>query len=163
MAKIREDLIGSVLIENPEGGDPIVLLAGADVPKGVKVGEHLLDPNAPTRANRAPSKPTKPAEPASSADASETDAGASVDADASSGIVDGDQVDGSDTSDPEAGASTDQTITAPPQSGAGSGIEAWRAYALASTTKAGLKIDIPADATRSDIIEALAAADIPTE
>lgn len=51
MAKIRKDLVGSVLIENPAGGDPIVLVAGDEVPKGVELGEHVVEP---TRGTRSP-------------------------------------------------------------------------------------------------------------
>lgn len=46
MAKIRKDLIGAVLVENPDGGDPIVLVAGDKVPDGVKLGDHVLAPKS---------------------------------------------------------------------------------------------------------------------
>jgi hypothetical protein len=53
--------------------------------------------------------------------------------------------------------------TPPPRGGAGSGADAWRAYAAAATEKKGMQIEIPDDATRDDIIEALKGADIPVE
>lgn len=45
----------------------------------------------------------------------------------------------------------------PPKGGPGSGRDAWAAYA------AEHKVDVPADATREDIVSALDAADVPTE
>ena len=54
-------------------------------------------------------------------------------------------------------------LQVPPRGGAGSGADAWRAYAAAAATAKGLEIEIPADANRDDIIEALKGADIPVE
>ncbi len=51
----------------------------------------------------------------------------------------------------------------PPKAGAGSGIDTWRAYAVTAATKNGLQIEIPDDAKRDEIIEALSDAGIPTE
>lgn len=51
----------------------------------------------------------------------------------------------------------------PPKKGPKATVEAWREYGLAAAKRAGLNIDIPADAGRGDIIEALAEAGIATE
>lgn len=47
-------------------------------------------------------------------------------------------------------------LEAPPRGGAGSGVEAWAAYAAAAA------VPVDADATREDIIAALDAAGVPT-
>lgn len=60
MAKIRKDLVGSVLVENPAGGDPIVLVAGDKVPDGVKLGDHVLEP----KSDKTGTGPTPAAAPA---------------------------------------------------------------------------------------------------
>lgn len=114
MAKIRKDIIGSVLVDNPDGGDPIVLVAGDKVPDGVELGDHVL-------ANEEP--------PAGGA-----------------------------TGSPDA-----SELSLPPRGGAGSGADAWRAYGVAAAKAKGFEIDIPADATKTDIIEALKSVDIPVE
>lgn len=54
-------------------------------------------------------------------------------------------------------------IPIPPKGGAGSGKAAWADYAHKAIAARGLQIDIPADATRDDIIAALDDAKIPTE
>lgn len=54
-------------------------------------------------------------------------------------------------------------LVAPPKAGPGSGVEAWRTYAVDAAAARGFKIDIPSDANRGEIIDALADADIPTE
>lgn len=68
---------------------------------------------------------------------------------------------------PPAGGATGSpdasTLAPPPRGGAGSGADAWRAYAAAAAGKKGLEIEIPEDATRDDIIKALEGADIPVE
>lgn len=51
----------------------------------------------------------------------------------------------------------------PPKAGPGSGAKAWREYATEAVATAGLNIEIPSDASKSDIIEALDEAQIPTE
>lgn len=51
----------------------------------------------------------------------------------------------------------------PAKAGRGSSADAWKAYAEAAIADRGLHIDIPDDATRADIIEALQEAQIPTE
>lgn len=51
----------------------------------------------------------------------------------------------------------------PAKGGPGSGAPAWRKYAAEATKAAGLNIEIPDEASRDDIIDALNAADIPTE
>lgn len=54
-------------------------------------------------------------------------------------------------------------LTVPPKAGPGSGAKAWREYAAQAAAAAGLSIDIPEDASKADIIEALDEAQIPTE
>ncbi len=44
----------------------------------------------------------------------------------------------------------------------GGSTDAWRAYALAATAKAGLNVEIAEDAKRGEIIDALESAGIPT-
>ncbi|TLF33235.1 hypothetical protein [Microbacterium sp. 5K110] len=120
MAKIRDDLEGIALTETG-----LILRAGDKIPKGVKVGDHLL---AEKNAD---------------------------DVYADEGKEDGA---GSDT-----GSSGASEPSLPPRGGAGSGAGAWRAYGVAAAKAKGLEIDIPADATKTDIIEALKSVDIPVE
>lgn len=130
MAKIRDDLVGSVLVENPNGGDLIVLVAGSKVPKGVELGAHVLAPKGSGASGEA-STPT-----GDGSGASESDAGS--------------------------GGGSDDLVV-PPMNGAGSGAGAWREYGIAAAAKAGLQIDIPEDAKRGDIVDALKSANIPVE
>ncbi len=65
-------------------------------------------------------------------------------------------------SDPAVGETT-ETLTVPPTTGAGSGTDVWRDYAVKATATAGLQLDIADDAKRGDIIEALKGAGIATE
>lgn len=129
MAKIREDLEGVVLAIG-DAGETIILRAGAKVPKGLKVGAHVLAPKV--------------------------DGDDSVDEDDDRG-----------GQNPPAGGATGSADpsepTLPPRGGPGSGAGAWREYAAAAAEKKGLEIEIPADATRDDIIKALKGADIPVE
>lgn len=120
MAKIREDLDG-VVVAVGETGQPIILRAGATVPKGVEVGSHAL------------------AAKASDDNADEEPAGSAT------------------------GSADATTPALPPRGGAGSGADAWRAYGVAVAEAKGFEIDIPADATKTDIIEALKSVDIPVE
>lgn len=125
MAKIREDLVGSVLVENPEGGDPIVLTAGDKVPKGIQLGEHVL-----------------------AAKSSASDEGGQTPAPPAGGAQAGENV---------------EPLVIPPKAGAGSGVDAWRAYAVEAIKRAGLNIAFDDAASRSDIIAALDAEKIATE
>lgn len=52
---------------------------------------------------------------------------------------------------------TERTSGVPPKGGPGSGRDAWAAYA------AEHDVEVPADASREDIVAALDAADVPTE
>lgn len=61
-----------------------------------------------------------------------------------------------DAEDP-APADPPPASTVPPKGGAGSGVEAWAAYAAAHD------VDVPAGANRDDIIAACTAAGVPTE
>lgn len=54
------------------------------------------------------------------------------------------------------------TLEVPPLNGKGSSAGAWRAYAIAAAKARGLNIEIPEDAKRDDIVEALTAAGVPT-
>lgn len=74
--------------------------------------------------------------------------------------------DDSESEDPtsDATGSPDALMPAlPPRGGAGSGADAWRAYGVAAAKVKGFEIDLPADATKTDIIEALKSVDIPVE
>lgn len=65
-----------------------------------------------------------------------------------------------DTSD-DGPKGTDAEVI-PPLTGKGSSVDAWRAYANAAALARGLNIEIPEDAKRGDIVEALEAAGVPT-
>lgn len=54
-------------------------------------------------------------------------------------------------------------LSIPPKAGPGSGKKAWAAYAVDASAAQGMKIDIPGDATRDEIVAALTEAGIPTE
>ncbi|GGO59113.1 hypothetical protein GCM10010910_01310 [Microbacterium nanhaiense] len=53
--------------------------------------------------------------------------------------------------------------TVPPKAGPGSSAKAWREYGVRETSARGMNIDIPEDASKADIIDALESAGIPTE
>lgn len=63
----------------------------------------------------------------------------------------------------EAGADKGASLEIPSRHGPGSSTEAWRAYAVAAAAEREFNIDIPEDAGRAEIIEALASAGIPVE
>jgi hypothetical protein len=71
-------------------------------------------------------------------------------------------------SDPDKGeGESEETVPVeklpiPPKGGSKATTEAWAAYAKQEIAARELSIDIPADASRKDIIEALEAAEIPT-
>jgi uncharacterized membrane protein len=54
-------------------------------------------------------------------------------------------------------------LSIPPKGGPKATADAWAAYAKQEIASRGLQIDIPADASRGDIIDALTSAEIPTE
>lgn len=54
MSKIRDDFEGVVMAYD-EGGLPVALVAGDDIPAGVEVGDHVL---ADAGAKKAPAKKT---------------------------------------------------------------------------------------------------------
>lgn len=56
---IRSDLVGSVHVTN-ELGQRLVLGAGAPVPEGYRVGDHLLDSSAAVAEASAPAPPAPP-------------------------------------------------------------------------------------------------------
>jgi len=63
----------------------------------------------------------------------------------------------------KAAAAGNSPLPIPAKGGPKATAEAWAAYAVQEITARGLNIEIPADATRTDIIEALQGAGIPTE
>lgn len=136
MAKIRKDLVGSVLVTLPGQSDPVVLVAGDTVPDGIELGEHVL---AKKESKASPEKPSEATKAPKGTPAPESAAGGTT------------------------GASVTGSLTVPPFVGAGSSTDAWRAYAVSATAAAGLQLDIAADAKRGDIIEALKGAGIATE
>lgn len=142
MAKIRKDLVGSVLVTLPGQSDPVVLVAGDTVPDGVEFGEHVLAKKESKSESGKPSKPAKSEKAPKS-----TPAPAAADS----------------AADGTTGATGAGSLTVPPIVGAGSSTDAWRAYAVAATAAAGLQLDIADDAKRGDIIEALKSAGIATE
>lgn len=85
MAKIREDLIGVTIVRDDAGEDHI-LSAGAEVPKGLAVGEHLLSEEPKGKLSKKDAAASKPVEvvippkggPGSGADAWRTYAVAEV-------------------------------------------------------------------------------------
>lgn len=142
MAKIRKDLVGSVLVILPGESDPTTLVAGDTVPDGVELGDHVLAPEKDAKEPKAPKsskKTTKTASAPATPDALESAAVSATRAAAAGSLV------------------------VPPLVGAGSSTDAWRAYAVKATEAVGLKLDIAADAKRGDIVEALKGAGIATE
>lgn len=63
MAKIRKDLVGSVLVTLPGQSDPVALVAGDKVPDGVELGDHVLAPKE-AKAPKPPKSPKTPEAPA---------------------------------------------------------------------------------------------------
>lgn len=165
MAKIRKDLVGVVYAVN-ELDHKVMLQAGDEVPDGYFVGGHALkdgdvrdqtppwkkdaaDTTAAQPAQETPAQPKPTHKPSKKAKAPKSD-GADKNADATG------------PQEP-VGEDQEQPLIIPPKSGAGSAADAWRAYAVAAAKRAGLNIDIPGDATRADIIDALNGVQIPTE
>jgi hypothetical protein len=136
MAKIRKDLVGIALAVSAVG-EPIILRAGDKVPDGVEVGDHLLA--------------KKSNDDSGSQDGANGSDGAST---PGSGGSAGESPTGSENGD---------SLPVPPLTGAGSGTDVWRAYAIAAAAKAGLQLEIADDAKRGDIVEALKSAGIATE
>ncbi len=64
---------------------------------------------------------------------------------------------------PKKAAPSEVVLEVPPRHGRGSSASAWRAYAERTTAAEGMHIEIPEDASRDDIIEALEGAGIRTE
>lgn len=188
MAKVREDLVGSVRAVDQEGRS-VLLTAGQKIPKGYFVGGHAVEDGDPEEQT-APWK-QKSAVAASSAEGQLEQlvaSGASPEeivqavadhlgvevffrAPQDQGDENGDDSGAQSGADDDSGSGDDsgdgepagQALQAPPKSGAGSGAEAWRDYATKAVAAAGLNIDIPADAGRGDIIDALNSAGIATE
>lgn len=168
VARIRKDLVGSVLITLPGSSDPIALTAGKKVPEGIELGAHVLEPEDSGDAGAQNPPPTPPAstgtddaakaaakeakKAAKKADKAQKAAAASAAAAA--------QPAPADASTP---APSSDALTPPPLNGAGSSATAWRDYALAATQARKLEIEIPEGSTRGDIIDALKSAGIPTE
>lgn len=140
MAKVRKDLVGTVLAVD-EHNTFLPLHAGDEIPDGYFVGGHAVhkgnpnDRTPPWRQKNASATLAPAADPTTTPSTPATP-------------------DGGQDSTP---------IPIPPKSGAGSGVDAWRAYALDATARAGANIELPADVKRDEIIAALAEAKIPTE
>lgn len=152
MARIRADLVGAVLVTLPGSSDPLALTAGQKVPEGIEVGDHVLEPGSG-------STPATPATP-------EADAAAKAVAKAAKKAAKHaakEAAAATAAADPGSTPPPPAELVPPPLNGAGSSTEVWREYALAATKAAGLSIEIPADAKRSDIVDALTSASIRTE
>lgn len=133
MAKIRKDIVGTVLAFDGNGQSRF-FTPGEEVPDGFVVGDHVLD--AKSASQPAPSTPSTP--PATGAN----------------------EPPAAGSSEPPA---TGSTLTIPPMVGEGSGADAWRAYALAAAAERGFQIELDEGAKRKDIIAALEAAEIPVK
>lgn len=145
MAKIRKDLVGVVYAVN-ESGNFISLKAKDDVPEGYFVGGHVLKDGDPRDQTPPWKKPPQQPVGAPAVAPEETPAPAPA-----------------SPQEPAPAISAPAALEPPPKSGAGSGAPEWRDYALRAAAAAGLQIEIPAEAKRSDIIEALESAKIRTE
>jgi len=156
MARIREDLVGSVLVTHPGATDPIVLVAGSKVPEGIEVGAHVLEPEHRGSGSTGSNTP-----PQSSPDAAAKAAAKAAKKVADKAAKKAGKPEPTPTPPPAAADPT--AVTPPPLNGAGSGKEAWREYATVATKAAGLSIEIPEDATRTDIVDALKSAGVRTE
>lgn len=164
MAKVRKDLEGSVLAVN-QAEQFVHLTAGEKIPKGYFVGGHAVEDGDP--ADQTPpwkhrgmgiveSVPyTDPLQQAVDSGASPEEILAAVAERLGVPLLT------AHAAEPEDASSEDLGI--PPQSGRGSGDAAWHAYATAAAEKAGMQIEIPGDAKKADIIEALKGANIPVE
>ncbi|WP_194821300.1 hypothetical protein [Micromonospora sp. S-DT3-3-22] len=132
-------LTDNTVVRHPETGEPVLLAAGGSLPDWATdlVGDHLLD-GAGRPAPSAPGESREQQRARLLAQLAELDGDEPGDADADAGQGRGD--DGP-----------------PPKGGAGSGAPAWREYA----DRRG--VEVPADASREAVIEALDAADVPTE
>lgn len=166
MARIRQDLVGSVLVAHPGTSDPIALIAGDEVPDGIFVGEHVLEPGSASEP-AIPSTSDTNIDPAALAAKAEKKAAKQAAKDAAKQAAEKTAAaDASSTADLTADSNKssagDAQLTPPPLQGSGSNTEAWRTYAVKATAAKGLEIEIPADAKRSDIVEALNTAGVRT-
>lgn len=193
MAKIRKDLVGTVLAVN-EHAEYKSLSAGATIPEGFFVGGHAVEggnvaDQTPPWGNQAGAVAAvvetvadgflerllaEGATAQEAVDAVAKHLGVEIlDAlDGAAGVESGGAEIGDETagSDETRAASTDDadqavavTIAVPPRAGAGSSADVWRTYAIEATKARGLNIELPDDASRADIIAALNGAGIPTE
>lgn len=153
MARIRRNLVGSVLVTLPGSSDPIALTAGQKVPEGIEVGDHVLEPES-GRDVGTQTPPPATADDSAKAAAKEAKKAAKEAKKAAATA----QAAGAAGSTPAG-----QDLTPPPLNGAGSSAAAWREYALAAAKAKGLGIEIPEDANRGDIVDALKSAGVRTE
>ena len=133
MAKIRKDIVGTVLAFDGNGQSRF-FKPGEEVPDGFIVGDHVLD--AKSASQPAPSTSNTPPTTGST------------------------EPPAAGTTEPPA---TGSALTIPPMVGEGSGADAWRTYALAAAAERGFQIELADDAKRKDIIAALEAAEIPVK
>lgn len=173
MAKIRKDLVGTVLAVN-ESQQYKSLTAGEIIPAGYFVGGHAVE-GGDVRDQTPPwaRKAAAPAEPSGStpgilesliaSGAAPEEILVSVAEHLGVEIPALEAAEGAEAEGNSETVENAAPLSIPPKAGAGSSADAWRDYAAKAVKAAGLNIDIPADAKRDDIIEALEGAKIPTE
>lgn len=177
MSKVREDLEGTVHAIN-QVRERVVLKAGDKIPAGYFVGGHAVE-GGDVKDQTPPWAPTGTTASASSA-ATGQDAGREPES--LPDVLDRLVADGAEPQElleqvashfeielhsapdgDDGGSGEEPQLTIPPKAGAGSGADAWRAYAVEAVKRAGLNIEFDASATRGDIIAALDDAKIATE
>lgn len=154
MAKVRKDLDGTVLAVD-EHNNFVALRANQEIPEGFFVGGHALHKGDP-RDQTPPWKQKQQSGAVESIPVLSADATASAPAAAPATSSPAEKL-------PADGGGATTPVPIPPKSGAGSGIDAWRAYAVDAIGRAGQHIDIPDDVKRDELIAALTEAKIPTE
>ncbi|AXH89412.1 hypothetical protein [Micromonospora aurantiaca] len=145
------NLIGNTVVLHPKTGEPVLLAGGGPLPDWATdlVGAHLLD----GPKGSSPSASPTPA-PGESREQKRARLLAQL---AELGDDDGsDESAQAPTGSPEGGPEGGQDGP-PPKGGAGSGAPAWREYAASN------EVEVPADASREDVIAALDAAGVRTE
>lgn len=157
MARIRHDLVGSVLVTVPGSPDPVALTAGMTVPDGIELGDHVLESGDPTASAVTDTDAAAAASAAAAKAQAKADKKAAKKAAADAA--------GQPPVDPQTETKTADPATAltpPPLHGGGSSTAAWRDYAIKATRARGLEIKFEDGTKREDIIAALTDAGIPT-
>ncbi len=177
MSKVREDLEGTVHAIN-QARERVVLKAGDKIPAGYFVGGHAVE-GGDVKDQTPPWASTSTT---ASASAGDTEHGAGREPESLPDILDRLVTGGAEpqelleqvashfkielhsAADGDGGGSDEEPeLIIPPKAGAGSGADAWRAYAVEAVKRAGLNIAFDDAATRGDIIAALDDAKIATE